>query len=179
MLYYESGSIWYQDMNESVTLCSWKVDEFNWNISKKVAFIYFGMNRPGSPVPPSDQRVIVFILKTVHTEIYKCYFFDIFQLNASTYEHKVTDSFISYFHHAQIRHCPSSLYDTSESVGKLWRAPNYLELGRSKLIKVPHPWDQILSYEFSGSTHVCLQVVSRDQTRELTVQRARHKRHRN
>ena len=51
----------------------------------------------------------MFILKTVHTEIYKCYFFDIFQLNSSTYhEHKVTGSFISYFHHAQIRHCPSS-----------------------------------------------------------------------
>ena len=40
---------------------------------------------------------VMFILKTVHTEIYKCYFFDIFQLNSSTYhEHKVTDSFISY-----------------------------------------------------------------------------------
>ena len=38
-------------------------------------------------------------------------FFDIFQLNSSTYhEHKVTDSFISYFHHAQIRHCPSSTW---------------------------------------------------------------------
>ena len=68
-------------------------------------------------------------------------FFDIFQLNSSTYhEHKVTNSFISYFHHAQMDNTPLPIFN-------MWKQI----LGNTPL-PIFNMWKQILLFYF---TYVC------------------------